>query len=136
MLNTLENPKGRHGSRGMIEKTVRMALLFDFYGQLLTERQREFFALYYDHDLSLGEIAQDYNVSRQAVYDILKRSTQTLTELEEKLELVRRHERQAQVVERLRAELRSIEEGLQAQGVSDALIARVEHVRDSLDTLR
>ncbi len=127
---------GRHGSRGMIEKTVRMALLFDFYGQLLTERQREFFALYYDDDLSLGEIAQNYGVSRQAVYDILKRSTQTLLELEEKLELVLRHERQSSAIDRMRAELFSIAEGLQAQGVPDALIARVEHVRDSLDTLR
>src|SRR5690606_23014901 len=85
-----------HGRRrpGMIEKTVRMSLLFDFYGQLLTPRQQEFFALYYDDDLSLGEIASQYGVSRQAVYDILKRSSQALEELESKLRLVERFQRQ------------------------------------------
>ncbi len=67
-----------------------MALLFDFYGQLLTEKQRKFLDLYYGHDLSLGEIAENYGVSRQAVYDSLKRSEKVLNEFEDKLGLVTR----------------------------------------------
>jgi predicted DNA-binding protein YlxM (UPF0122 family) len=76
---------------GIMEKLARMNLLYDFYGQLLTERQRRFVELYYAHDLSLGEIAEEFGVSRQAVYDILKRSEQSLTDYESKLGLVFRH---------------------------------------------
>ncbi len=74
-----------------MEKLALINLLYDFYGQLLTERQRRFVELYYAHDLSLGEIAEQFDVSRQAVYDILKRSEQSLTDYEEKLGLVARH---------------------------------------------
>lgn len=122
-------------NEAMIEKTVRMSLLFDFYGQLLTDRQREFFTLYYNDDLSLGEIAHDFGVSRQAVYDILRRSTQTLVELEEKLELLRRHEEQVQVINELDQEVRGIEEALHRLGVPEELIGRLERVRHTLRTL-
>lgn len=71
-----------------MEKLTRINLLYDFYGQLLTERQKKFIELYYCHDLSLGEISEQYGVSRQSVYDILKRSEQTLYKFEEKLGLV------------------------------------------------
>ena len=72
----------------MVDKTVRMNLLFDFYGQLLTDRQRRFFEMYYAEDLRLGEIAEHFDVSRQAVYDILKRSAKALESFEERLGLV------------------------------------------------
>src|SRR5690554_3388219 len=75
----------------MVDKTVRMNLLFDFYGQLLTDRQRRFFEMYYAEDLSLGEIAEHFDVSRQAVYDILKRSAKALESFEERLGLVAQH---------------------------------------------
>ncbi len=71
-----------------MEKLTEMNLLYDFYGQLLTEKQRKFIELYYCHDLSLGEISEQYGVSRQSVYDVLKRSEQALYRFEEKLELV------------------------------------------------
>ena len=56
-----------------MEKTLRMSLLFDFYGALLTERQQDVFQLYFGDDLSLGEIAEELRISRQAVYDTLRR---------------------------------------------------------------
>ena len=68
-----------------------MNLLYDFYGQLLTKKQRAFFDLYYQADLSLGEIASQHDVTRQAVYDILKRSERALESFESKLKLVERH---------------------------------------------
>lgn len=73
-----------------MEKVARMNLLYDFYGQLLTDRQRRFVELYYAHDLSLGEIAEQFGVSRQAVYDTLKRSEQSLVDYEKKLGLMER----------------------------------------------
>lgn len=73
-----------------MDKLTEMNLLYDFYGQLLTERQRKFVELYYCQDLSLGEISEQFGVSRQSVYDTLKRSEQTLHMFEEKLGLVSR----------------------------------------------
>jgi len=74
----------------LLEKVDLMNLLFDFYGQLLTDRQRDYMELYYAHNLSLGEIAEEFKVSRQAVYDTLKRSGQLLAQYEEKLGLAAR----------------------------------------------
>lgn len=74
-----------------IEKVARMALLVDFYGQLLTEKQGQAMELYYGDDLSLGEIAQCLDISRQAVHDLVKRSGRILEDYENKLGLVERH---------------------------------------------
>ncbi|MFZ7104518.1 MAG: YlxM family DNA-binding protein [Peptococcaceae bacterium] len=74
----------------MLAKREIFILLYDFYGGLLTEKQRTIFDLYYQCDLSLGEIAQDQEVSRQAVYDIIKRTENTLEEYENKLGLVKK----------------------------------------------
>ena len=52
-------------------QTYRMTMLFDFYGEILTDRQKEFFDLYYNEDLSLAEIAENYGISRQGVRDIV-----------------------------------------------------------------
>ncbi|MDF2592049.1 MAG: hypothetical protein K0S75_1515 [Clostridia bacterium] len=74
----------------MYDKIVQIALLFDFYGQLLTEKQIEIIDMYYSNDLSLSEIAEQQEISRQGVYDTLKRAEKTLSEYEAKLGLVNR----------------------------------------------
>ncbi|MBC9783372.1 putative DNA-binding protein [Heliobacillus mobilis] len=73
-----------------LAKLQRMALLYDFYGQLLTERQREVLSLYYEDNLSLAEIASESQVSRQAIFDLLRRAEKVLLGYEEKLGLLRR----------------------------------------------
>ena len=70
-----------------IEKTNRMNALFEFYATLLTEKQMNYIELYYADDFSLGEIAEEYQVSRQAVYDNIKRTEKILEEYERKLHL-------------------------------------------------
>ncbi|MEG0284706.1 MAG: putative DNA-binding protein [Vagococcus sp.] len=70
-----------------IEKTNRMNALFEFYSTLLTEKQMNYIELYYADDLSLGEIAEEYEVSRQAVYDNIKRTEKSLEAYEKKLHL-------------------------------------------------
>ncbi len=72
----------------MLEKVAWINLLYDFYGQLLTQRQKDFTELYYSQNLSLGEIAAEFTVTRQAVHDTLKRAEQLLSQYEEKLGLV------------------------------------------------
>jgi len=79
-----------HGENAL-QKTNRINVLFDFYGPLLTEKQQTFLKCYYHDDYSLGEIADDFAISRQAVYEHLKRSEQALEEYEKKLRLAARH---------------------------------------------
>lgn len=70
-----------------IEKTNRMNALFEFYSTLLTEKQMNYMELYYADDFSLAEIAEEYGVSRQAVYDNLKRTSKILEDYERKLHI-------------------------------------------------
>jgi predicted DNA-binding protein YlxM (UPF0122 family) len=65
-------------------------MLFDFYGELLTEKQRAYFDIHYNDDLSLAEIAEQTGISRQGVWDIIRRAEQTLRDTEEKTGLIAR----------------------------------------------
>ena len=69
---------------------LELILLFDYYGDLLTERQKMCFDLHYNQDLSLGEIARELSISRQAVYDNLSRTEALLKNMEEKTGCVSR----------------------------------------------
>ncbi len=75
----------------LLSKLGRVMLLYDFYGSLLTSKQQEVMRLYYEHDLSLGEIAAELKISRQAVHDILKRAERSLEAYEAKLGLLAGH---------------------------------------------
>ena len=73
-----------------MEKLVEVGILFDFYGKLLSERQYLAIELYYLHDLSLAEIGEELDISRQGVYDTLKRAENRLYEYENTLGLVKK----------------------------------------------
>lgn len=85
---------------------LEMSLLFDYYGSMLTDKQRRCFDMRYNQDLSLGEIAQDMGVSRQAVCDNLRRTEALLRRMEENVGFVSRDLK-------LRKVLRSIREAAQ-----------------------
>nr|WP_106784148.1 putative DNA-binding protein [Lysinibacillus timonensis] len=85
----------------LIEKTTRMNFLFDFYQALLTDKQRSYMELYYLDDHSLGEIAESYKVSRQAVYDNIRRTEAMLEEYEDKLRLFEKFEHRQQIIAKL-----------------------------------
>ena len=74
----------------MKSQAYRMALLFDFYSDVLTDRQKEFYDLYYNEDLSLGEIAENNGITRQGVRDVIVRAEAILTDLEDKTGLIKR----------------------------------------------
>ena len=74
----------------MVEKIVEVGIMFDFYGKLLTDKQYLAIELYYIHDLSLGEIGEELNISRQGVYDVLKRAEKKLYEYEDVLGLIKK----------------------------------------------
>lgn len=84
-----------------IEKTNRMNALFEFYSTLLTQKQMNYMELYYADDFSLGEIAEEYEVSRQAVYDNIKRTEKILEDYERKLHMYSNYIVRTQVLDEL-----------------------------------
>ena len=80
-------------------KTTRINFLFDFYQSLLTDKQRLYMNLYYLEDLSLGEIAGEFGISRQAVYDNVRRTGAMLEDYEMKLNLFSKFQERMEVVE-------------------------------------
>ncbi|MGA9289518.1 MAG: putative DNA-binding protein [Anaerobacillus sp.] len=98
----------------MLEKTMRINSLFDFYQSLLTPKQRNYMALYYLDDYSLGEIAEEFQVSRQAVYDNIKRTEQMIEEYEAKLLLFERYIKRQELLEQLREAIESENENSRA----------------------
>lgn len=87
----------------MLERKTRINLLYDFYHTLLTEKQRQYMELYYHEDLSLGEIAEQYQVSRQAVYEHLKRAESLLCRYETQLKLVQKFQLRQRLLNQMTA---------------------------------
>jgi len=73
-----------------MDNVYEISLLLDFYGQLLTKRQYEILDLHFNNDYSLGEIAEQLSISRQGVYDSVKKGKAVLNEMEQKLGLVKK----------------------------------------------
>lgn len=93
-----------------LQEAVTLSLYYDFYGELLNPRHRQIFEDYILNDFSLGEISEETGLSRQGVYDIVKRSSRKLHEYEEKLHLVGRFQStRAQVTAIRDAALRLLE---------------------------
>lgn len=91
----------------IFEQRMRLSKLFAMYGGLLTEKQFQCLSFYFDDDLSLSEIADEMEVSRQAVYDLLKRVEQTLEKYESKLGLLAKKEEQELKLQRVIETLKS-----------------------------
>ena len=114
-----------------MEKNVEISILCDLYGKLLTEKQFEFIDDYYNNDLSLSEIAENNNITRQAVRDIIKKGEKKLFEYEEKLLFMKRMLKQEKKIEQVLSELTKIQ-----KEYSDEQIASVlEHVKEELNCL-
>lgn len=110
-----------------IEKTNRINALFEFYEPLLTSKQNEYIALYYRDDYSLGEIAENYHVSRQAVYDNIKRTEVILEAYEEKLHLLQQFQQQSAQTDQL---LAYVEENYPEDSVLLKLVKKLEQLEE------
>lgn len=118
----------------MKNQAYRMAMLYDFYGDVLTDRQKEFYDLYYNEDLSLGEIAENYGITRQGVRDVIVRAEAVLTDLEDKTGLIKRfHTMHAQLETLLQDAQRLVE--LAVRQDSQELETLALRIRDAADTL-
>ncbi|NMB08197.1 MAG: DNA-binding protein [Tissierellia bacterium] len=116
----------------MVEKIVEIGILFDFYGKLLTDRQYLAMELYYIYDYSLAEIGEELNISRQAVYDLIKRSEQKLYELEDTLNLVGKFNLNKKEIEKIAIVVEEIEN--EAKSVENRKI--IERTKDLRELIR
>jgi predicted DNA-binding protein YlxM (UPF0122 family) len=106
----------------VLDQTTEMNLLYDFYGSLLTEKQRALLEMYYALDWSLGEIAEHQGVSRQAVFEAIKRAQATMLDLEEKLGLLKKHSERQQLAEEI---LKSLDDEPEARSRVEPLIKKM-----------
>ena len=90
-----------------MEERMTISLLLDFYGALLTERQRECYALHHEDDMSLGEIAEELRISRQAVHDNIERAKSSMEAYEQKLHLIEQYLLRRKIVKQIKEELAS-----------------------------
>ncbi len=116
----------------MLEKTVEISVLYDFYNQLLTEKQRDIVDLYYNQDLSLGEIADEFGVSRQAVYDILKRTERLLYQYEKKLNFVELTNIKNKKISKILDSIINLENELDLISSSEKLLRQILYIKREL----
>ena len=111
-----------------MEKNVKISMLCQIYGKLLTKKQLEILTDYYNNDLSLTEIAENNQITRQAVRDIIKKGENKLFELEEKLLFMEKTMKQEKLLQEVLNELSKIEDAS-----SDKKIEKIlNHVRKEL----
>lgn len=91
-------------------KDYQIGLLLDFYGSLLSDRQKDVISLYYEEDLSLAEIADEVGITRQGVRDAIKKAESILTETEEKLGLAKRFKILSEKVDIIKERLLTVDD--------------------------
>lgn len=116
----------------MIDKYTRLSLLYDFYGALLTARQRQVLILYHEENLSLGEIAEEFSISRQGVHDALKNAEIYLNEYEDKLGLVEKFNKQEMAIKGIDEK---IEKLLKETDKNTILNHQLRNIKDIIDKL-
>jgi predicted DNA-binding protein YlxM (UPF0122 family) len=92
-----------------LEKNNRINLLFDFYESLLTEKQQNFTRYYFQDNYTLGEISSIFHITRQAVYEHIKRSELVLEDYESKLHLLEKHQQRGQMIQEMETQIAAIQ---------------------------
>ncbi len=120
-----------------IDDITRQSLLYDFYGELLTKRQREVMELYHEENLSLAEIADEFGISRQGVYDALKNGEKALSSYEEKLGLVEKFRKSSEAIDKIDERIDNIIESLKDMdtGHSQSTIKELQGVKSIINKL-
>ena len=112
-----------------MEKNVKLSLLLQTYGKLLTEIQYDFLDDYYNNDLSLSEIAENRNITRQAARDNIKKGENKLFEYEEKLGVMQKTMKQEKKIANILSELTKI----QTQYSDEQIAELLEHIKNELN---
>ena len=114
----------------MFDKIAEVSLLYDFYGELLTQRQQEVMRLYHEENYSLSEIAAEFSISRQGVHDALKNAEKLLTDYENKLGLVKRFEESKKTVAQIDKNLDKI---IEENAGNNELIKKLKNIKSIID---
>ena len=96
--------KNYNGKYEVLKKKEQVILLMDCYRELLTDKQKQYLSLYYEEDLSLSEIAEDLSVSKNAVFDNIKRSVMSLEKYESKLHILENHRKRLNLINKIEEE--------------------------------
>ncbi len=115
-----------------MSKNLNISLLMDFYGQLLTDKQLAALEYYYNDDLSLAEIADEMNISRQGVRDFIKRGEKQLDDFEQKLGLAGRFDKVRNKIEQINNSVDALEKKIGGQGELVRLKELVSEVTEEL----
>ncbi len=116
-------------------KDFEIAMLFDFYGELLTEKQAQAMELYYNEDLSLAEIAEPLSISRQGVRDSIKRGEKQLLELENTLGLAKRFKEIEQDVVEIQQMFKELKNYIDTYIHSGNLSSAVQEISDKIEKI-
>lgn len=114
-----------------MERIVEQALLYDFYGELLTAHQKEIYGDYVQNDLSPSEIAQDHGITRQAAYDMIRRCNKILEGYEKKLHLLQKFLRTKEMVMMINRHAKDILDQEPEQEVIERL-KKIEHISNAI----
>ena len=114
----------------MKRNALEMSLLLDYYGELLTEKQRTCFDLYYNQDLTLGEIAEEAGISRQGVHDTLAKAETALRSMEEKTGCVARAGRQQASLQTIRQAAEQLLQISGAEELAKAILTAVDDMKE------
>lgn len=117
-----------------IQKLLEISELFDFYGVLLTQKQNDIMDLYYNEDYSLGEISEYLQISRQAVYDSLKRAEKILRDYEIKLNLLNKFKNKNHLLNEFKKELDDFEE-LTVESMTQEAKVKLDHLKKLCEEL-
>ncbi len=116
----------------MFDELTKTNLLYDFYGVLLTEKQRRVMTLYHEENLSLSEIATEFQISRQGVHDALKSSEKALSEYENKLGLVKKFDKVKKTVDRINITIEGI---IKNEKLEEKLEKELLTIKASVDSI-
>ncbi len=115
-----------------MDKILFLTMLYDFYGELLTDKQKELFELHYLNDLSLYEISSEYGITRQAVLDTVKRAKNSLVYYEEKLGLIEKYLNRKKFLDKT---INNIENIISNNSLTKDNISLLSDIKQSLSSL-
>lgn len=114
----------------MFEKNLNISLLLDFYGDILSERQRDMLDLYYNDDYSLAEIAQSFSISRQGVRSVLKKGETILIDMEKKLNLASRFISVQENSTKIAEKLEKINQTINNPEISKEIYSLIDEIKE------
>ncbi|MDI6602248.1 MAG: YlxM family DNA-binding protein [Thermoanaerobacteraceae bacterium] len=132
----IENNYDFNNKSSEVDEITEINILYDFYGGLLSKRQADVIELYYEDNLSLGEIAEQLNISRQAVYDTLKRGVKLLKGYEEILKLVNKYGQEKQIYKSILLLINTLEVQLASNiGAKEDYINILEDIKVKIEEI-